>query len=123
MFKEREINYNPNKGHVSVEIKNAGFVNQGSFSVHITNGIETRKLGDGKFGDGVPDIFLISVPPDQLEDWMLILIGSYAPAFGHTQISVDYNFLQQAEMADEPERIRIQDTALSAHHDFTFKSN
>ena len=122
MYKEREIKYDRSKGHVSVEIKNSGFVNQGSFSAHITNGIETRKIGEGKFGDSIPDIYLINVPPEQLEDWMLIIIGSYAPAFGHNQISVDYNFLQQAELTDDPESIREQTSALSAHHDITFKS-
>ena len=123
MFKEREIKYDKNKGHISVEIKNAGFANQGSFNVHITNGLETRKLGEGKFGDSIPDIFLINIPPDQIEEWTLMIIGSYAPAFGHDQISVDYNFLQQAELIDDSETIRMQATALSAHHDFTFKSN
>ncbi len=122
MFKEREIKYNKNKGHVSIEIKNSGFVNLGSFSVHITNGDETRKLGEGKFGDNVPDIYLISIPPDKLEDWTLIVIGSYAPAFGHNQISVDYNFIQQAQATDDPEQIREKKAALSTHHDFTFES-
>jgi hypothetical protein len=122
MYKEREVRYNSDRGHVSVEIKNTGFVNLGSFSVHITDGVETRKLGDGKFGDNIPDVFLINIPPDHLENWTLMVIGSYSPAFGHDQISVDYNFLQQAEPTDDPEQIRVQAPALSTHHDFFFKS-
>ena len=118
MFSKRPLRFDPAAGYITVAV-GSGYVTQGNFKLSITNGASTLSVGDGKFGDAVPDVFLLPVPADQLEDWRLIILGSYAPAAGHAQIKVDYTFYQQGNKKDE-EHVQAEGSYVFAEHHFTF---
>lgn len=119
MYQERQlINFNPNNGLVYVVIR-SGYATQGAFSLSLTDGTSILQVGDGKFGDNIPDIFTLPIPADSLDQWQLMIFGSYAAAMGHGQIGVDYDFYQQGNIFDT-EPLHVAQNTLSAHHDFTF---
>jgi hypothetical protein len=118
MYKERNLNnFNPKKGLVSVVIR-SGYATQGAFSLSLTDGTNILQVGEGKFGDNIPDIFTLPVASSTLSQWTLMIFASYASAMGHEQIGVDYDFYQLGEIFDN-EPIQAQNS-LSAHHDFYF---
>jgi len=119
MYKKRPVIYDASKGYITISI-DSGFITSGVYKIKITDGDKMITVGEGNFDDNIKDIFLIPINPAVLEDWMLIIIADYAPAAGHTQISVNYNFLQQGAQFDA-EPIRENKVALAAHHDFTFQ--
>lgn len=119
MYINRKISYDPAKGPVTIVVT-SGYAPQGSFTLSITDGESMVPVGSGKFGDNLPDIFLLPVTGSSLKRWCLIVIGAYAAAFGHTQISVDYDFYQQGQKIDT-ELIRDNSQTVSAHHDFNFE--
>lgn len=119
MYLTRKLkNFDPVKGLVSVVIR-SGYATQGTFSLTITDGVEIVKVGQGKFGDNIPDIFTIPVAAGSLSKWLLMIFGTYGSAMSHDQISVDYDFYQQGQIFDT-EPVHVSGNSLSAHHDFNF---
>lgn len=119
MYKLRKLNnFNGANGLVSVLIR-SGFAVQGVFSLSVTDGVNTIAIGNGKFGDSIPDVFTIPVAAGLLSSWRLIIFASYGAAMSHNQISVNYDFYQKGQVFDT-ELIQVAQNSLSAHHDFDF---
>jgi hypothetical protein len=115
----RQINnVNPNGGPVSVVFR-SGYATQGAFALSLTDGNRVIPVGQGTFGDTIPDVFTIPIPANELENYMLVIFATYASAVGHNQVSVDYDFYQQGNIIDT-EPIHVVQNSISTHHDFTF---
>lgn len=121
MLETRKIIYNPNGGPVTLEIK-AKYATLGSYSCAYVLNAETVKVGNGRLGDSIPDIYHISVfVKTDIVKCRLYIVGTYVPSPGHSQIDVEYHFYQDGKEMDGENPTIIQKTQASAVTSHSFK--
>jgi len=98
---EETVQFSRIAGPVTVEIT-SGFSTAGPYilacrrdalGAHLVEFGSTPKFID----DDIADIHLVPVAPEALDQQLVVILGKYRPAFGHTQVKVTYRFQQAAQ--------------------------
>lgn len=99
MYK-KTVNVSKTKGPVTVDIRGKN-ATAGNFAFAIETDTGYDEIFNGKFGDYIPDIFLLPYKVDDLSKYDLYMIGNFAPGSpsSHT-ISFDINFFQNGDVID-----------------------
>lgn len=109
---------------------NSGYSCLGSFLLYMRSKEGNKELFTDKaklINDDIIDFFMLPYTVEELAELKLYIFGKYAPAPGHEQILVRYDFFQHDEALQiDPEKSNIieeksNDFASSFYHSFTFK--
>jgi len=101
MFLEKTISIKKDKGVVALEIK-ARNATSGNFNVAVDAPSGFQVIGKGKFGDSIPDIYVIPYLVQELGNHGLAIIGNFCAGnpLDDDTISFDLNFIQMGEVSD-----------------------
>lgn len=104
MLLEKTVSIKKDKGEVALEIK-ARNATSGNFNVAVDASGGFQVIGKGKFGDSIPDIFVIPFNVQELEKHGLSIIGNFCAGnpLDDDTISFDLNFIQMGEVSDRIE--------------------
>ena len=104
MFIEKTVSIKKNKGVVALELKGKN-VTAGSFNVAVDDPNGFQIIGKGKFGDSIPDIYVIPFHVQDMENHGLAIIGNFCAGnpLDDDTISFDLNFIQMGEISDSIE--------------------
>ena len=121
MDENKTINYKPDDGPVTLQIK-PGYATLGSYSVAYALNGQLLNLGSGKLSDTVPDVYTLPVSAEELSECTFFITGNYMPSPTHDQISVSYTFLQKGLLlkGENPVEIMLQQPVLSSNHTINF---
>jgi hypothetical protein len=109
---------------------NSGYSCLGSFLLYMRlkeGNVELFPEKEKVINDNIIDFFMLPYTAEELCDLKLYIFGKYAPAPGHEQILVSYDFFQHDEaLVIEPDKSNIieeksNDFAKSFYHSFNFK--
>lgn len=94
------VQYNFDKGPIYIEVT-SGYSTLGNFRLSYVKKGEYSFIEFGtepkRIDDYIPDIFQIPPGLDELHDYIVVILGKYAPAPGNQQIYVTYQFIQESE--------------------------
>ncbi|MBN1348130.1 hypothetical protein JXJ21_01840 [candidate division KSB1 bacterium] len=93
-MRKKIINYKKEDGPVTLEVT-SGYATHGSFILAYRKkdiGEEYIEFGANPkcLDDDSPDIYLIPVDEEKLEDYRVVIIGKYRPAEARNQLKVKY---------------------------------
>jgi len=121
MYNENVVYFSPN-GNVITLVIRPYYATNGAYEVWITDGTALLKVGKGSFADGIDDIFVLPVATSVLQNWQVIIVGTYASSYGHTQILVNYSFYQNGVLLNEEISINHTGSSIAIQNDITFEN-
>ena len=122
-----KIKFKKDGGPITLEIT-SGFSSLGSFLLLQSekSAVDFKEFGKDpkKIDDDIPDLFLIPIDLQKLENHLVAIIGKYRPAPGHRQIKVTYTFVQNNNSIHETEIKETSDEMFKRfRHVYEFESN
>lgn len=123
MYKTKTINVSKRKGPVTVEIR-AKNATAGKFEFAIETEAEPgyNIIYRGKFGDYIPDVFMVPIRVSELNNHSLFMIGNFAPGSPDSgTISFDINFYQSGSLVGTAPLQKINTLTLFVNYTIKFK--
>lgn len=115
------IPYNPTGGPVILEVL-PGYATLGEFllAYRPVDVYDYKEWGKDpkRVDDNINDLFVIPFPLAELDKYVNMVIGKYAPAPGHDQVKIDYVYMQDGE---ELLKVTLQEPVASGFKSFTHK--
>ena len=120
-----EIKYKKEDGPITIEVL-SGYATMGEFvlAYRMLDNYEYKEWGKDpkRIDDDINDLFIIPFDLEKLEQYIIVILGKYAPSPRSNQIKVDYIFLQKDK---EIKKITIEESTDEEYKRFTnrFKFN
>ena len=111
------VRFDAAAGPVVIQVR-SGHATLGRFRLSFEEDFEWIPIGDGDLSDEIPDVFIVPVSGEKLEDRFVLIVGNYASGDPLVQgeINVTYDITQQNSVIHTIPIREQRDGVLSAFH-------
>lgn len=111
------VHFDADAGPVVIQVR-SGQTTLGRFKVSFEEDLEWIPIGDGDLSDEIPDVFIVPLSGERLNDRYVLIVGNYASGDPLVQgeINVTYDVTQQNRIVHTIPIREQRDGVLSAYH-------
>jgi hypothetical protein len=111
------VQFDPDAGPVVIQVR-GGHATLGRFRLSFERDLEWIPIGEGDLADEIPDVFVVPVSGERLDDRYVLIVGNYASGDPLVQgeINVTYDITQQNRIVHTIPIREQRDGVLSAYH-------
>lgn len=111
------IRYDADAGPVVLQVR-SGQATLGRFKISFEEELEWIPIGEGDLSDEIPDVFIVPLSGERLNDRYVLIVGNYASGDPLVQgeINVTYDITQQNRVVHTIPIREQRDGVLSAYH-------
>lgn len=111
------VRFDPAAGPVVIQVR-SGLATLGRFRLSFEDDLEWIPIGEGDLSDQIPDVYIVPLSGEKLDDRYVLIVGNYASGDPLVQgeINVTYDVTQQNAVIQTVPIREQRDGVLSAYH-------
>jgi hypothetical protein len=117
------VRFKPDAGPVVIQVR-SGHTTLGRFRLSFEEDFEWIPIGDGDLSDEIPDVYIVPLSGEKLDDRFVLIVGNYASGGPLVQgeINVTYDITQQNAVIETIPIREQRDGVHSAYHLLHFQA-